>query len=223
MSVCPTRNHGAPYSALRAPGYLQHAQPPPTLHTYGFSRSPRSLHIGQPRTVQRYRCNPELPTELWEKIIAVIPRRDQIAFLTVSKTFYSLALRALLSVIKLHLNDWEEDVIMLCNGLLTRISCQPSWAKCVRVLMLYIKDQVDYRCGFSLPRFIKRNRMSDVFSDLMQLENALQYLPYLKTFRLVVTWWDNCELYEDQASVKRLIQVVFHYCRHLEEVVLPHP
>ena len=59
----------------------------------------------------------------------------------------------------------------------------------------------------------------------MRLENALLHLTHLKTFRLVVWHWVNDELYEDQVSVKRLMEVLNQRCpsRYLEEIVLPHP
>lgn len=104
--------------------------------------------------------------ELWEKVISHLPRREQAKCLRICRMFNALALRFLLSTINVHLEQrycyfdkggqwnfrWGPDEGTLIetsyagNCLLARIAQDPSWARHVKKMVLFMEDEHDFRC-----------------------------------------------------------------------------
>ena len=123
-------------------------------------------HAPQPRR----RRGPEFPVEIWEKIIAFVPRRGQLMCLLVCRMFYTVTLRFLLGTVSIHLEQetcyfdnggqwdfiWRSregtpiDTALQCNRLLWRIARDPNWARNVRTLILFMEDKPDIARKFAL-------------------------------------------------------------------------
>ena len=205
----------SPYGyALATPTYQ-------ASHQYHAPQHYKAATPPQQHAVQPHRRKtPQLPVELWMKVIAFLPRRELITALFVCRMFKEIAWKTLLDIVYVHLeNDGTPDSIAKANILLYNIATKPTWAKYVKNMVVFMDDQRTFNRMWP---HILTHTMSTMFIDVNNLLCAVARLPHLRTFKLMVTAYYTDEFPEMHGSIRRVVDTLFQCCHNLEELVVPH-